>query len=309
MTRKYVFSIRSLINPTRLDTFLSEKDEFSSRSQVQNLIKKGQVLVNGMQCKSSFQVNNDDIISVELSDDFSLIIKPEDIKIEIVYEDDDIIVVNKPKEMLTHPTTKETTGTLVNALLFKYGYEGLSDINGIMRPGIVHRLDRNTSGLLMIAKNNKSHEFLSEQIKTKSAKRNYLAIAHGNFESETGTINAPVGRHPINQEKMTVIETGKPSVTHYKVLESFKGYSLLELQLETGRTHQIRVHLNYINHPIVNDSLYNKTPFKVKTVEQLLQSYKLQFTTLSNNDIINLELEPDYDIKKVLKFLRSNYLE
>ena len=264
MTKKYVFSVQSLSQPLRLDAFLSQQREFSSRSQVQNLIKKHQVIVNGQCAKASLLVKNDDEISVDLSEEFSVIIKPEDIPLDIVWEDDDILIVNKPKNMITHPTIKETTGTLVNALLNKYGYDGLSNINGVMRPGIVHRLDRNTSGILMIAKNNHSHEFLSEQIKTKSAIRKYLAVVQGNFDSEFGTIDAPILRHPSKPEKMAVVEGGKPSVTHYKVLEQFKGYSFLELQLETGRTHQIRVHMNYIAHPIVNDSLYCKSQFKIR---------------------------------------------
>ena len=305
MNKKYVFNYQALNQPLRLDAFLSQQECFTSRSQVQNLIKKKQVLVNGEIKKSSYLVDNDDEITVYLSEDFSVIIEPEDIALNIIYEDDDILVINKPKNMLTHPTNKETTGTLVNALLYKYGYEGLSDINGVMRPGIIHRLDRNTSGLLMIAKNNKAHKFLEEQIKTKTAKRQYLAVVHGNFEQKEGIINLPVGRNPVKPEKMAVIENGKPSITHYKVLEEFNNYSFIELTLETGRTHQIRVHMAYIGHPVVNDSLYSKIPFKVKTQEQVLQAYKLKFTAMKNNDIIELEIKPDNDIEKVLKFLRS----
>lgn len=305
MNKKYVFNYQALNQPLRLDAFLSQQECFISRSQVQNLIKKKQVLVNGEIKKSSYLVDNDDEITVYLSEDFSVIIEPEDIALNIIYEDDDILVINKPKNMLTHPTNKETTGTLVNALLYKYGYEGLSDINGVMRPGIIHRLDRNTSGLLMIAKNNTSHKFLEEQIKTKTAKRQYLAVVHGNFEQKEGIINLPVGRNPVKPEKMAVIENGKPSITHYKVLEEFNNYSFIELTLETGRTHQIRVHMAYIGHPVVNDSLYSKKPFKVKTQEQVLQAYKLKFTAMKNNDIIELEIKPDNDIEKVFKFLRS----
>lgn len=306
MNKKYVLSVQSLDKSIRLDTFLASNEIFSSRSQVQNIIKKSQVFVNGKNVKGSYLIKNDDEITVLLSNDFSVIIEPENIKLNIVYEDDNMLVVNKPKGMLTHPTAKETTGTLVNALLYKYRYEGLSDINGVMRPGIVHRLDRNTSGLIMVVKNNTSHEFISNQIKNKTAKRQYIAIVHGNFEEETGTINFPIGRNPSKPEKMAVIPDGKPAITHYKVLENFKGYSFVELTLETGRTHQIRVHMSYINHPIVNDSLYNKSHFKVKTTEQVLQAYKLEFTSLNVNDIIKLEINPDYDIEKVLKFLRSS---
>lgn len=306
MTKQYVFSVQSLSEPLRLDAFLSKQEEFSSRSQVQNLINKKQVYVNSQIAKPSYKVKNDDVIGVILSEEFNVIILPENISLDIVYEDENIAVINKPKNMITHPTVKETSGTLVNAILYKYGAEGLSDVNGIMRPGIVHRLDRNTSGLIMIAKNNRAHEFLAEQIRTKSAKRKYLAIVHGNFENNTGTINAPISRNPSKPEKMGVVEGGKSAVTHYKVLEQFKGFSFVELELETGRTHQIRVHMSHIGHPIVNDSLYNKIPFKVKTTQQVLQSYSLQFATLDKNDIINLEIKPDNDIEKVLKYLRSN---
>ena len=306
MTKKYVFSVQSLSQPLRLDAFLSKQNEFSSRSQVQNLIKKKQVFVNGQVVKSSFVVKNDDEISVELSDEFNVIIQPENIPLNVVWEDEDILVVNKPKNMITHPTLKETSGTLVNALLFKYGYDGLSDINGVLRPGIVHRIDRNTSGLLMVAKNNNAHNFLSKQIKTKTAQRKYLAVVNGNFDCTEGTVDAPILRHPTKPEKMAVVEGGKPSVTHFKVLEQFKGYSFLELKLETGRTHQIRVHMNHIGHPLVNDSLYAKIPFKVKTTEQVLQSYSLKFATLKSDDIIELEIPQDDDIQKVLKYLRSN---
>ena len=306
MSKEYIINVQSIDNTQRLDTFLSLNELFESRTQVQNLIKKNQIYLNGKLAKTSSKIKNDDEIKVILSDEFSVIIKPENIELDIVYEDNDILVVNKPKNMLTHPTTKEITATLVNALLYKYGYEGLSNINGIMRPGIVHRLDRNTSGLIMIAKNNKAHEFLSEQIKTKTAKRQYLAVVHGNFDNTDGIVDEPLSRDIHHPEKFTVNKDGKPSVTLYHVIEQFKGYSLIQLTLQTGRTHQIRVHMNYISHPIINDSLYNKLPFKVKTTEQVLQAYKLKFAAMGNNDIIELEIEEDSDIKKVLKYLRSN---
>lgn len=305
MTKEYIINVQSNESSQRLDTFLTVNGMFKSRSQVQNIIKKNQVTVNGACVKSSYQLKNGDVVKVVLSEESSVIILPENLELDVVYEDDDILVVNKPKNMLTHPTAKETSGTLVNALLYRYGYEGLSDLNGILRPGIVHRLDRNTSGLLMVAKNNIAHEFLTEQIKSKTAKRQYLAVVHGNFEQKEGVIDAPIGRNPDKPEKMAVVEGGKPSVTMYKVLEEFKGYSFVELTLKTGRTHQIRVHMTSIGHPIVNDSLYNKRPFKVKTTEQVLQAYKLRFTTVKNNGIIELEIKQDEDLQKVLKYLRS----
>ncbi len=305
MVKKYIFNVQTQNSQIRLDSYLAAQTIFNSRNQIQNLIKKELVFVNGEVRKASFKVMNDDEISVILNEDFSPIIEKENIKLDILYEDNEMLVINKPKNMLTHPTAKETKGTLVNALLFKYGYEGLSDMNGIMRPGIIHRLDRNTSGLLMVAKTNHAHEILSEEIKTKTAKRKYLAIVHGNFDKEEGTLDFPIERNPKKPEQMAVIEGGKPSVTHYKVIEQFKGFSYIELSLETGRTHQIRVHMNYINHPIINDSLYNKIPFRVKTQEQALQSYFLQFKSVINDDIIKLEIQPDNDIQKVLKYLRS----
>ncbi len=305
MINEFVINVQSVESAQRLDIFLSKEDCFQSRSQVQNLIKKKQIFINGKEAKASSQVENGDEIRILLNSDSSVIIPAQNIPLNIIYEDNDIVVVNKPKNMLTHPTTKETTGTLVNALLYKYGYEGLSDINGVLRPGIVHRLDRNTSGLLMIAKNNISHEFLAEQIKSKTAQRQYLAVVTGNFDNEEGVIDEPIGRSSVNPEKMAVIPDGKPSVTIYKVLEQFKGYAFLEFTLKTGRTHQIRVHTNFIGHPIVNDSLYNKKQFKVKTTEQVLQAYKLKFISLNNHETIELKIDMDEDLIKVLKFLRS----
>ena len=305
MTKKYLINVRFENAGVRLDIYLSELNIFSSRSQIINIIKKNQIKINGEIKKPSYIVKPDDEVEITLSDEMSVVIEAENIPLDIEYEDDDVLVINKPKNMLTHPTQKETKGTLVNALLFKYGYRGLSDINGVLRPGIIHRLDRNTSGLLMVAKNNKAHEFLAEQIKSKSAIRKYHAIVNGNFESETGIIDLPIGRSPSKPEKMSVVENGKPSVTEYKVLEQFKGFSYIELTLKTGRTHQIRVHMSHIGHPVVNDSLYAKIPFKVKTTEQVLQSFYLKFTTLKNNDIIECEIENDCDLTKVLKYLRS----
>lgn len=305
MDKYYKFNISDEDENKRLDNFLSDLFENKSRNQIQNLIKNEKILVNGSVKKPSYSLKESDIVEVTFNEDSKVVIEPENIPLDIKYEDDFMLVVNKPKDMLTHPTTKETSKTLVNALLYRYGYENLSDINGILRPGILHRLDRNTSGLLMIAKNNTAHEFLTKQIKEKTAIRKYLAVAQGNFELEEGTINKDIARHPSKPEKMTIIEGGKSSITHYKVLESFKHFSFIELKLETGRTHQIRVHLSSINHPIVNDSLYAGPKIKVKTTEQVLQAYDLTFTTPLTNDIINIKIEPDEDIQKVLNYLRS----
>ena len=215
-----------------------------------------------------------------------------------------MLVVNKPSGMLTHPTALERENTLVNALLYKYGGD-LSDINGEFRRGILHRLDRNTSGLLMIAKNNKAHEFLANQIKEHKLTKKYRAIAKGVIKDDEFEINSPIGRNPNQPHKMAVREDGKPSKTIVKVLERFKDATYLELTLITGRTHQIRVHLKSINHPIYNDTLYGAGQGKVKTEEQVLQSYYLRFTKPFENEIIELEIEPDEKITKVLKYLKN----
>lgn len=287
----------------RLDSFVSSQFTEFSRSKIQKLIKEEKILLNNKKAKVATILKECDIVAFDKPDG-TLTIQPQNIELDVRFEDDDMLVVNKPKNMLTHPTVLETENTLVNALLFKYG-KSLSDLNGEMRPGIVHRLDRNTSGLLMIAKNNNSHSLLAEKIKQKTAKRNYLAVVSGNLDFETKTISAPIGRNPSNPAKMAVIEGGKPSVTHVKVLERFKGYTYVELELETGRTHQIRVHLSHIGHPIVNDTFYGGKQLGVKTTEQVLQAYQLTFNRLNDNILTTITLEPDEDVKRVLNYLRS----
>ena len=212
--------------------------------------------------------------------------------------------MNKPSGMLTHPTSVQKEDTLVNALLY-YCHDNLSGINGIMRPGILHRLDKNTSGLLMIAKNDYAHNFLAQQIKDKSAIRQYLTVVHGVLKDDEGTINAPIGRHPLHREKMGVVDDGKRAVSHYKVLERFKNFTYVEMTLETGRTHQIRVHMSYIKHPILGDSVYGGGFANMKLNEQVLQAYKLTFLPPGDNIQKVIELEPDDELKKVLKILRG----
>ncbi len=291
---------------TRLDSYLSALLPDISRSKIQSLIRSGNVCVQGMEKKPSYCLKQGDKVEIEIFEsEEKIIIPPQNIELDIIYEDENMLVVNKPSGMLTHPTVKERENTLVNALLYKYG-EGLSDINGELRRGILHRLDRNTSGLLMVAKNNEAHEFLANQIKNRTAVKKYLAVVKGNFKEDFGTLDFPIGRHPKFPEKMSVIEGAKPSVTAFKVIERFKEATYLELDLKTGRTHQIRVHLSHIKHPIVNDMLYGGGGFKIKTQEQVLQSYKLSFTKPFSSDIIELEIGPDEKIQKVLKWLKVN---
>ena len=286
----------------RLDSFLAEVTPDLSRSKIQNLIKTGAVKINTDAKKPSYSLKDGDKIEFELPENEKITIEPQNIPLEIVYEDENMLVVNKPSGMLTHPTALERENTLVNALLYKYG-ENLSDINGEFRRGILHRLDRNTSGLLMIAKNNKAHEFLANQIKTHKLTKKYRAIAKGIIKEDEFEINSPIGRNPNQPHKMAVREDGKPSKTIVKVLERFKDATYVELTLITGRTHQIRVHLKSSNHPIYNDTLYGAGQGKVKTEEQVLQSYYLRFTKPFGDEIIELQIEPDEKISKVLKYL------
>ena len=286
------------------DNFLSEITPDMSRSKIQSLIKNGGVKLNDEAKKPSYQLKENDKIEFELPQDEEIKIEPQNIPLEIVYEDENMLVVNKPSGMLTHPTAIERENTLVNALLYHFG-DNLSDINGVFRRGILHRLDRNTSGLLMIAKNNKAHEFLANQIKEHTITKKYRAVVKGVVEKDEFEIDSPIGRNPNQPHKMAVREDGKPSKTIVKILERFKDATYLELTLVTGRTHQIRVHMKSINHPVYNDTLYGAGQGKVKTEEQVLQSYYLRFTKPFGDEIIELEIEPDDKIQKVLKYLRS----
>jgi len=288
----------------RLDSFLTEVTSDLSRSKIQNLIKSGVVKINDTVKKPSYILKENDKIDFEIPEHEDLSIPPQNIPLDIVFEDENMAVVNKPSGMLTHPTSLERENTLVNALLYKFG-NNLSDVNGEFRRGILHRLDRNTSGLLMIAKNNKAHEFLSNQIKEHSITKKYRAIIKGAITEDEFEINLPIGRNPNQPHKMMVREDGKESITRVKVLERFKEHTYVELTLITGRTHQIRVHMSHIKHPVYNDTLYGAGQGKVKTQEQVLQSYYLSFTKPFGNEIINLEIEPDEKINKVIKYLRN----
>ncbi|PRY83305.1 RluA family pseudouridine synthase [Alkalibacterium olivapovliticus] len=252
MSESYTYTINN--EEGRLDKFLNDQLPDNSRSQIQSWIKDEQVTVNGEPSKANYKVQKDDLIDISVPDPVEIDAKPEDIAIDIVYQDEDVVVVNKPQGMVVHPSLGHENHTLVNALL--YHIKDLSGINGKIRPGIVHRIDKDTSGLLMVAKNDVAHEKLAEQLSEKTARREYIGLVHGVIENDKGTIDAPIGRDPKNRKKFTVIENGKPSVTHFEVLERFKEFTLLKLQLETGRTHQIRVHLAYIGFKMAGDPLY-----------------------------------------------------
>lgn len=288
----------------RLDSFLASVTENISRSKIQELIKTGNVTVNGTNKKPSYLIKENDKIELEIPDTDISKIQPENIPLEIIYEDENMLVVNKPSGMLTHPTAQEKSETLVNALLYKFG-ENLSDINGEFRRGIVHRLDKNTSGLLMIAKNNKTHEYLADMIKNHNLTKKYRAIIKGVYPLDEDIINLPIGRHPTQPHKMAVVENGKESTTIVNVIERYKDATYIDVTLITGRTHQIRVHLSKKGFPIFNDTLYGAGMAKVKTDEQVLQSYYLRFTKPFSDEIIELQIEPDEKIKKVLTYLKN----
>ena len=247
----------------RIDKFLSIQMEELSRSYVQKLIKDGNVKVNGKLVKANYKLSYDEWIQVTIPELTSLDILPENIPLDILYEDEDILIINKPKGMVVHPAAGHYSGTLVNALMYYCG-DSLSGINGILRPGIVHRIDMDTTGSLLVCKNDFAHQRLAEQLKVHSIKRVYHAIVHGNLKEDSGTINEPIGRHPTERKKMCVNhQNGRDAVTHYEVLERFGDYTYIACRLETGRTHQIRVHMASMHHPLLGDKVYGpqKCPF------------------------------------------------
>lgn len=238
----------------RIDKVLNDRLADYSRSQIQQWIKEQHVSIDGKVIKANYKVNAGDKILIEIPEPEELDLVPENLELDIVYEDDDVVIVNKPQGMVVHPSAGHSQGTLVNGLL--YQIKNLSTINDVVRPGIVHRIDKDTSGLLMVAKNDQAHEALAKQLKDKTSLRKYVALVHGEIPHEKGRIEAPIGRSKVNRKMQAVIEDGKPAVTHFEVLKRFEGYTLIELQLETGRTHQIRVHMQYIGYPVAGDPLY-----------------------------------------------------
>jgi len=249
----------------RIDKFLSDVNEDFSRTYIQKLVKDNSILVNGKPAKVSYKVNIGDVINLNVPESITPDILPQDIPLDIIFEDKDIIVINKPKGMVVHPAPGHYTDTLVNALMF-HCKDDLSGINGVGRPGIVHRIDMNTTGVLIACKNDYAHNFVAKQLKDHSITRKYEAIVMGVLKDESGTINAPIGRNPKERKKMAInIKTGREAITNYKVINRFRSYTHVECQLETGRTHQIRVHLASIHHPILGDDVYGppKQPFKL----------------------------------------------
>ncbi len=278
----------------RIDKYLCEKLETFTRNNIANLIDKEMVSVNGKKVKSNYKPKLNDEITLTVPDPVMLDVKAEEIPLEIVYEDDDILVINKPKGMVVHPAAGNYEGTLVNALL-GYCKDSLSEINGVIRPGIVHRIDKDTSGLLLVAKTNRAHLSLAEQIKQHSAKREYLALVIGEVK-EDGTVNAPIGRSEKDRKKMAVTyKNSKEAITHYTVKERYNGYTLLHCRLETGRTHQIRVHMSHIGKPILGDMVYGPKKQKFNLDGQMLHAFKIGFTHPVTKEPMTFETElPEY---------------
>ena len=288
----------------RLDVYLSDQFVDMSRSYIQKIIKDKKVTVNGKVEKAKYLVKEEDKVVIEIPKPKILEVVPQDIPIEIVYEDDDIIIVNKPQGMVVHPAPGNYEGTLVNAILY-HCKGNLSSINGVIRPGIVHRIDKDTSGILMIAKNNNSHNCLAGQLKDHSITREYEFICHGVFKEDNITVDRPIGRNPKDRLKMAIVPNGKRAVTHFEVLERFNGYTHVRARLETGRTHQIRVHAMSINHPLVGDPVYGPKNSKIKLNGQALHAKKLGFIHPTTKEYVEFDSElPDY-FQKLLEKLRK----
>lgn len=288
----------------RIDAALASAGLEHSRSTLASWIKDGQVLVNGQPVKSSYKVKSGDKIRITVPDTKSVAIQPENIPLDIVYEDDDLLVVNKEQGMVVHPAAGHAGGTLVNALLF---HAPLSSINGEFRPGIVHRIDRDTSGLLMVAKNDRAHQALAAELKAHKTERYYYALVKGEFKEDHGTVDAPIGRHPKDRKKQAVVAGGREAVTHFEVLERFHGYTLLRLALETGRTHQIRVHMQYIGHPVVGDATYGHQQelLGISLKGQLLHAKTLVLTQPTTVEKMTFDSPLPSSFERVLKALKE----
>ena len=292
-------------NEDRIDVFLSNVYKDASRTYIQKLIKEGNITVNGKICsKSSYKLKEDDEIDLNVPDPLPLEILPEDIPLDIIYEDDDFLIVNKPKGMVVHPACGHLDGTLVNALLF-HCKDALSGINGILRPGIVHRIDKDTSGSLIICKNDFAHRNIADQLKVHSIKRVYLGIINGRLKDSEGTVDIYIDRDKNDRKKMGVCDSlhGKKAITHYKVLKEFDGYSLVEFTLETGRTHQIRVSMSYLNHPLLGDTVYGSPKNKFGVEGQVLHAKTIGFMHPTKNEYVEFDAPLNPEFERILKIL------
>lgn len=292
----------------RLDTYIPSVDTDITRTSAQRLIEDGNILVNGKNAKVSYKIQENDKISVEIPEPKQIELKAQNIPIEIIYEDSDIIVVNKPKGMVVHPANGNPDGTLVNAIM-AICKDSLSGIGGEIRPGIVHRIDKDTSGLLIVAKNDNAHVKMSEQIKNQEVKKTYIALVRGVFKENEATIDMPIGRSPSDRKKMAVNKNGKNAITHIKVLKRFDKYTLLQVNIETGRTHQIRVHLSHIGYPIVGDYTYSNGKNEFDVIGQCLHAQKLEFKHPITQKDMCLEAELPQYFKDILDKLKDREIK
>jgi len=305
MAEKKIFKVGNAEAGKRMDKYLTEQLPELSRSYLQKIIKDGQVLVNGKAGKANYKVAAEDSVELELPKAIEPEILPEELPLDILYEDTDVILINKPKGMVVHPSAGHYSGTLVNGLMH-HCKEELSGINGVLRPGIVHWIDRDTTGVLVACKNDKAHHGIAEQLKEHSITRRYRAIVCGNLKEDQGTIDAPIGRHPTDRKKMAIVQrNGKDAVTHYRVLERFGSYTYIECELETGRTHQIRVHMTSIGHPLLGDEVYGKTKVPFKLEGQTLHAMVLGFVHPATGKYLEWEAPlPEY-FAHLLEVLRK----
>ena len=298
MENLYTLSVSEENSNLRIDKILAQEMDGMTRSAIQGLIENGNVTVNGKKCSKNTKTCVGDIVEVVLPEVRTLDVEAQDIPIEIVYEDSDLLVVNKPKGMVVHPAAGNYDGTLVNALMFHCG-DSLSGINGVLRPGIVHRIDKDTSGLLIVAKNDRSHQGLAEQIKEHSFLREYEAVVYGKIKDDYGTVDAPIGRHHTDRKKMCVTtKNSRNAVTHYEVLGRYNGFTHLKLRLETGRTHQIRVHMAHIGHPVAGDAVYGPKKVITSLGGQCLHARVIGFVHPLSGEYLNFKSDlPEYFIK------------
>ncbi len=303
MNHKTSLLVGEDVEGERLDAFVADSVGSLSRSQVQKLIVEGQVRVDSEMRKASYKVRAGEVVSVEVPEALPVRLQAEDIPLQIIYQDNDVVVVNKPKGLVVHPAHGNWEHTLVNALL--YHVKDLSGINGELRPGIVHRLDKDTSGVMVVAKNDAAHRSLAEQIKAHTILRQYLAVVYGVIKENQGSIEAPIGRSKTDRKKMAVVADGRAATSQYQVLERFDGYTLLKVTLLTGRTHQIRVHMQYLKHPVVGDALYTSRQSPAGVTSQLLHASVLGFNHPASGAYLEFSSDPPAEFQQFLSRLRT----
>ncbi len=298
------FIVEDTTDNIRIDKYLKELLPNESRSYIQKLLKDGHILVNNSICKPNYKVKGDDRIQIDIPEPVEANIIAENIPLDIIYEDNDVIIVNKPKEMVVHPAPGNYSGTLVNGLMY-HCKDSLSNINGVLRPGIVHRIDKNTTGCLIVCKNDQSHNFIADQLAEHSINRIYTGIVYGVLKDDEGTIDEPIARDKRDRKRMSVNQDGKRATTHYKVLKRFRDYTYVQFKLETGRTHQIRVHMAHINHPLLGDDQYSNRKCKFNLTGQCLHAKTIGFIHPSTKEYVEFEVEEPEYFKHLLDILEE----